>query len=185
MSYYYLASQLPGLGYGQAAPMSSSAFKDLAGSLMKAGDAAWLGQCVLDPGALDAGEKGLPDFFIRWNEWERALRLNLARWRAARLKRDIFLDTPDYPTDAVAAAKAASALDSPLEAELLLDEARWAAIDSFQGFDHFNRNTIYAYLLKLLLLERRSCFRADEGFAEYKRLYAAIMEPAAVSGVET
>jgi len=178
MSYYYLAAQLPSLGYGQAAPMSSRAFKELAGTLMKAEDAAWLNQCALDPGAADSAEKGFPDFLIRWNEWERSLRLNLARLRAARLKRDIFLDAPDYPMDAVAAAKAASVMDSPLEAELLLDEARWTAINSFQGFDQFDRNTIYAYLLKLLLLEHRAGFSTEEGFAEYKGLYAAIMESA-------
>ena len=176
MSYYYLASQLPSLSYGQAAPMSSRAFRELAGTLMNPDDALWLNRCALDPGIVDAAENGLPDFFIRWVEWERALRLNLARWRASRLKRDIFLDAPDYPADAVTAAKTASAMDSPLEAELLIDEARWAAIDSFQGFDNFHRNAIYAYLFKLLLLERRSCFRTEEGFAEYKGLYASIME---------
>ena len=175
MSYYYLAAQLPGLNYGNAAPMSSSKFKELAGTLLSADDAVWLDQCALNPGVDVATENGLPDFLIRWNEWERALRLNLARWRAARLKRDISLYAPDYPMDAVAAAKTASAMDSPLEAELFLDEARWTAIDSFQGFDFFHINTIYAYLLKLLLLERRSCFSTEEGFAEYKGLYAAVM----------
>jgi len=183
MSYYYLAAQLPSLSYGHAAPMSSQAFKELAGTLMEPDDAVWLNRCAIDPGIIDVSENGLPDFFINWSEWERSLRLNLARGRAARLKRDIFLDAPDYPIDAVTAAKAASALDSPLEAELLIDEARWTAIDSFQGFDNFHRNAIYAYLLKLLLLERRSCFRTEEGFAEYKGLYASIMEAVVVGAV--
>jgi hypothetical protein len=187
MAYYYLAAQLPGLSYGQAAPMSSHAFKELAEASLRADDAVWLNRCVLDPGVYgnhgiindnDIAEEGLPDFFIRWYEWERTLRLNLARWRAARLKRDISPDAPDYPPDAVKAAKAASAMDSPLEAELFLDEARWTAIDSFQGFDYFDRNTIYAYLIKLLLLERRSRFRVEEGFAEYRGIYAAVMKAA-------
>ena len=175
MSYYYLAAQLSGLGYEQAAPMSSHAFKELAGTLLNADDAKWLDYCVLDPGPAAVVEKNLPDFFVRWNEWERTLRINLARWRAARLKRDISLYAPEYPMDAVNAAKSAAAMDSPLQAELFLDEARWAAIDSFQGFDCFHRNAVYAYLLKLLLLERRSRFRAEEGFAEYKGIYAAVM----------
>jgi hypothetical protein len=87
-------------------------------------------------------------------------------------------DPPDYPADAAAVAKAALAMDSPLEAELFLDKSRWDLIESLQGLDYFGRNTVYAYLLKLFLLERRSLFRAEEGFAEYKGLYAAVMEAA-------
>jgi hypothetical protein len=66
-------------------------------------------------------------------------------------------------------------MDSALEAEIFLDQSRWRAIETFQGLDYFDRNTVYAYLLKLLLMERRSCFRAEEGFTEYKGLYAAVM----------
>jgi hypothetical protein len=66
-------------------------------------------------------------------------------------------------------------MDSPLEAEIFLDGARWKAIEEFQGLSYFSVNTVYAYLLKLLLMERRSCFRTEEGFTEYKELYASIM----------
>ena len=176
MPYYYLAAQLPCLDYRQAAPMSSHAFRELAETFLRADDAVWLDRCVIYSDAANASEKGLPDFFIHWYEWEQALRLNLARWRSARLKRDISFAAPDYPKDAVVAAKAASVMDSPFEAELFLDEARWQAIDSFQGFDCFNRNAIYAYFLKLQLLERRSRFMLDNGLTEYTDLYTTIME---------
>jgi len=56
--------------------------------------------------------------------------------------------------------------------------ARWTAIERFQGLDYFDRDTIYAYYLKLLILERRSKFRAEEGFMEYKKIYASVMEAA-------
>jgi hypothetical protein len=79
---------------------------------------------------------------------------------------------------AALAAKAALAIESPLEAELFLDKSRWDAIESLQGIDYFTRNTIFGYLLKLLLMERRSFFKAEEGFIEYKGLYASIMEAA-------
>jgi hypothetical protein len=88
------------------------------------------------------------------------------------------VEPPEDPVDAAAAAKAAMALDNPLEAELFLDKARWDAIETLRGLQYFNRNTIYAYLLKLLLLERRSAFKTEEGFTEYKGLYASIMEAA-------
>jgi hypothetical protein len=79
---------------------------------------------------------------------------------------------------AAAAARAALGFESPLEAELFLDKSRWDTIESLQGIDYFSRNTIFGYLLKLLLLERRSLFRAEEGFVEYKGLYASVMEAA-------
>jgi hypothetical protein len=178
-------AQLPGLIYGQPAPMSSARFRELALQALSPEDAALLGSFTLNPFARvpagvsprEGGSSGCP-FLDRWREYEKSLRLNLAKYRGAKIKREAPADIPDYPADAAAAAKAAAALDSPLEAELFLDESRWRAIDLFQGLDYFDRNTVYAYLLKLLLLERRACFRTEEGFAEYKGLYAAVMEAA-------
>jgi hypothetical protein len=188
-------AQLPYLVYGQGAPMSSGAFKSLCEEALSPSDRALLKYCVLDPepgGTLSPnGEGGPPygepppptssNFLDRWRDWERALRLNLARFRFLRLKREgggAPADPPDYPADAAAVARAALAMESPLEAELFLDKSRWDLIESLQGLDYFGRNTAYAYLLKLFLLERRSFFRAEEGFTEYKGLYAAIMEAA-------
>jgi hypothetical protein len=82
---------------------------------------------------------------------------------------------PDSPGIA-ALAKNAAALESPLEAELYIDKARWDAIENLQGIGYFDSNVVFAYLLKLLLLERRALFKAEEGFAEYKRIYASILD---------
>jgi hypothetical protein len=175
-------AQLPSLIYGQPAPMSSARFRELAGQALSPEDGALLGSFTLNPLAPVPAEaspkEGAPsgcEFLDRWREYEGALRLNLAKYRGAKIKREVSADAPEYPADAAAAAKAAAAMESPLEAELFLDESRWRAIDLFQGLNYFDRNTVYAYLLKLLLLERRSCFRTEEGFAEYKGLYAAVM----------
>ena len=193
--YYYLAPQLPYLVYGQGVPMSSAAFIALAQGTMSSADAAMLELCTLDPEPLaikvPAGEpSSLPlqgpsyaqpvqpsrsVFINKWREWERVLRLNLARGRALKLKRDLELDVPDFPTEAVVAAKNALTMESPLEAEFYLDKARWDAIESFQGTDIFSESSMYAYLLKLLLLERRAAFKVEEGYAEYNALYAAIL----------
>jgi hypothetical protein len=176
-------AQLPGLIYGQPAPMSSARFRELAELALSPEDAALLDSFTLNPFAAAGnsprdGDKSGCDFLDKWRGYERALRLNLAKYRGAKIKREIPADVPEYPADAATAAKAAAALDSPLGAEIFLDESRWRAIDLFQGLDYFDRNTVYAYLLKLLLLERQSCFKTEEGFAEYKGLYAAVMEAA-------
>ncbi|MDR0877557.1 MAG: DUF2764 domain-containing protein [Treponema sp.] len=175
-------AQLPNLSYGQSAPMSSAEFKSLARTSVSAEDASFLDLCSLNPFSASVEKQGeAPEFIRSWQDWEKTLRLNLARYRAPKVKRDVSnqwfaAEIPDYPADAAQAAKSAAALESPLDAEILLDEFRWKAIDNFQGIDYFGVNTVYAYLLKLLLLERRSAFRAEEGFAEYKTLYSSIVK---------
>ena len=169
--------------------MTSAAFRELAKPLLDAEDAALLDLVTLDPQPVKGGEEGPAyadnapasgaDFIDRWREWERPLRLNLARHRSQRTKREgaAPVEPPIYPADAAAAAvKAVVATESPLEAEILLDKARWNAIEVLQGINYFDRNTIYAYLLKLILLERQASFKAEEGFAEYKSLYTSILD---------
>jgi hypothetical protein len=153
--------------------MSSARFRDLAETGLSKADAAVLPYCGLNPRSVP-GNLGC-SFISAWYEWENSLRLNLARYRAVKLKREGPSNIQPFPQDAAVAAKAASSLESPLEAELLLDESRWKAVEYFQGIQYFDRNTVYAYLLKLQLMERRSSFRAEEGFNEYKGLYAAVM----------
>ena len=186
-SYYYLGAQLPYLIYGQNPPMSSRDFLALAREQMSSSDAALLDYCTLDPAPYQAGDTG-PSYaeqgssvksalLDRWKEWERTLRLNLASNRAQKYKREgvSLADAPVIPADAANAAKNAMAIESPLEAEIFLDNARWNAIESFQDLSVFSESSIYAYLLKLLLMERRAAFKTEEGFDEYKGLYAAIL----------
>jgi hypothetical protein len=160
--------------------MPSSAFKELAKGAMGKAEGAALDFCVLGIPGGAANRQAAPEFVRNWLDWEEALRLNLARLRAQKLRRDSSqnAEAPEYPAEAVNAAKAALALESPLEAEIFLDKARWAAVESFQGIDAFSENAVYAYLLKLLLMERRQAFKTEEGFSEYKALYASILEKA-------
>ena len=193
--YYFLAAQLPYLVYGQVQPMSSDAFRAMARAAMSSADAAALDYCTLDPFvAAPAPESGFfmgapppstgagsnppvhSAFINKWREWEQALRLNLAGGRLQKLKRDgAAADAPDSPVEAAAAAKNALAMESPLEAELYLDKARWNAIEGFQGLSTFSEDAMYAYLLKLLLMERKAAFNTEEGYTEYERLYSAIL----------
>jgi hypothetical protein len=159
--------------------MTSFAFRELAKGAMSKTEGAVLEACTLNP----SGAPVSSGFVTAWREWEGVLRLGLARARAQKLRREgsdqrSAADAPEYPADAVNAAKAALSMESPLEAEILLDKARWAAIENLQGINSFTENAMYAYLLKLLLMERRQAFKTEEGFSEYKTLYASILENA-------
>jgi hypothetical protein len=172
-AYYYLAAQLPYLVYGQEAPMSPADFRELAGRFLEDEDKRLLAECSLYAPMFQP-EDVLPGFIQEWRNWERSLRLNLLRFRSQKLKRDSGGDAPEYPADAAQAAKSASSADSPLEAELILDKARWDAIERLRGLDNVGSNMVFAYLLKLILMERRNSFKTEEGFMEYKTLYASI-----------
>ena len=180
--YYYLGAQLPYLFYGQTAPMPSMEFKEMALNSLNSGDARDLFFCTLDPVMAEqlSEAKVSSEFIKSWHNWEEVLRLNLFRLRGQKLKRDTAeqREAPELPADAAAVAKAAINMDSPLEAELFLDKARWNAIETFEGINYFSEKMIFAYLLKLQLMERRQAFNTEEGFTEYKTLYASILENA-------
>jgi len=186
-SYHYLMAQLPYLIYEQKPPMSSEGFKALAETQLSEEDAALLKCLSLDPdpeGVFVPSYAELTpstgcEFIDGWREWERSLRLNIAKNRAVKLKKDNLSasEPPFYPVEAVAAAvKAVNADLSPLEGEFFIDKARWSAIEALAGNDYFDRNSVYAYFLKLVLIERRMSFNAERGFTEYKSLYASIIE---------
>jgi hypothetical protein len=169
--------------------MLPEAFKNLARPMLDAEDAALLDIISLDPqpsaaaglSYAEAAPSCGSDFIDGWREWERSFRLNLARHRATKAKRDgnTVAEPPVVPADAASASlRAIAAMETPLEAEILIDKTRWSAIESLQGYDYFGRNTIFAYLLKLLILERRASFQTETGFSEYKSLYASILENA-------
>ncbi len=195
MAYYYLMAQLPYLLFEQKPPMSSTAFKELALSMLNKKDSALLNNLALDPDPDNAGAQSpnissysepFPStgcaFIDNYREWERTLRLALAKQRAGKIGRnsdEAAAEPPFFPAEAnQAAVKALAREISPLEGESVIDKARWDAIDSFTGSDYFHRNNVFAYYLKLLLLERRFSFNAEKGFTEYKSLYASIIESA-------
>ena len=184
-SYYYLMAQLPYLIYEQKPPMTSASFKTMAQYFLKDKDAVYMDKLSLNP---VFSEKNCGIGFIdNWRNWEHALKLNLGKERAIKLKKEnlISAQPPFFPLEASAAASKAIDEHSPLEGEIVLDKARWFAIDSLAGNDNFHREGVYAYFLKLLLLERRQSFNVEKGFAEYKSLYASIVESAQHRGEHT
>jgi hypothetical protein len=162
--------------------MTADAFITLAGEHLTSGDAELLARCRLGVQGRDAPPETPSAFINNWLRRERTVALNLAKLRAAKLKREGALEAPAYDPLAETQAKAAAAMESPLEAELFLDKCRWDAVEAATGLGTFGVNKVFAYLLKLRLLERQSLFNTEEGFAEYKAVYAGIMDNAPKAG---
>jgi hypothetical protein len=176
-NYYYFAAQLPYVNYGDAPPMSSEYFRELCHALLKPRDFALVSYCTLDPRITLAAPGATGAAFVDgWVDSEKALIFNLAILRAGKLRRP----APEAPSSDISRAETiareAFAMDDPLQAELYIDRARWSAVDAMCGMDYFSVNTIFAYLIKLQLMERKQLFNTEEGFSEYKALYAAIMD---------
>ena len=176
--YYFLIAQLPYLSYGQTPPISSAAFKELCREYLLPCHFKLLRHCVCGIPEGEGPFRAADSAFIdKWRRRECALIHAMAQLRAARLKTDA-PPAEHWDMDAENQAKTAVSMDNPLEAELFLDKGRWDVVEQLQRNAYFSVNAVYAYMLKLLLIERRAAFRVEEGFAEYKALYASIMENA-------
>jgi len=166
--------------------MTSAEFLDRAARYLPEREFAAIGAARLS--APDAGEgavagesaacMGVSPLLDGYYAWDRAFRSALAKLRAARLGRP----APALPAtdgtlayDAEAQARAAVQAASPLEGELAIERARWAAIDSHLGFDVFSFEAVAAYRLRLQSLERAAALTAERGEEGYRTAYAAIL----------
>jgi len=190
VAYYYLVAQLPYLRYTQEkAPISSAAFKAMCFEYLSKSDFAALDYCRLGISEKEASDpvRVNSSFLRNWLNRERELILTIAALRAEKQKRVERLPLPEdwqpgYEIERV--ARSIFEQSNPLEAELALDRARWEAAERFAAGDFFGINSVYSYMIKLLLIERRASFNTEEGFAEYNALYAEILKSAPGTGVE-
>ncbi|MCL2879822.1 MAG: DUF2764 domain-containing protein [Treponema sp.] len=176
-NYYYFIASLPYINYGDKPPVSSEEFREQCRNFLTKSDAALLRYCYYDSKLAMETEKSTGSAFIDLlMHRQRILGLTLAKLRAARLKvpgpeEEASQDIPRV----IAAAKAAFDMDDPLAAELSLDRARWSVLDEMVGTNYFGVNNIYAYLMKLQLLERKQSFNEALGFTEYRNIYDTIL----------
>jgi hypothetical protein len=176
--YYYFVASLPSLGFGGAPPMRWARFAGEFPLFLNADDAAIVAAAVLehppdDPDAPPLASEALAG----WRAWDRALRNELARLRAQALGRDAAPWTREaFPLpEAVAAARAAFAAPSPLDAEIALERARWETLDQLRGTHHFDREALVVYSLQLQIAERLAAFESETAAETYPAAYAGVM----------
>ena len=177
-SYYYLMAQLPGILANGPLPVTYFDFIQTAFRFLTPADRRILDRLSLEPPrrAVPAGSAVVDGF---WRK-ERALRIALERLRAARLGREVHHlpeedDLVSANFDAVHAARAASSIDNPLEAERFLDLARAGFVDTLRENHFFDSDAVFAYGLMLLLRERGEKFTAEAGRASYTTIYNQIL----------
>jgi len=175
-NYYYFVASLPSISYGEKPPLSSGEFREQCYTLLEDDDAALIQYCCYNPRlAVETVQTTGSAFIDQLMAMERTLILSLAYLRAAKLKRPSPGDPPHDAPRTEATAKAAFEMDDPLEAAIFIDQNRWGALDAMLGVDCFGVNNIFAYLMKLQLMERRQRFDAERGYAGYRALYDTIL----------
>ena len=174
--YWYFSATLPGLLLGAQPPMSGPEFLALCGRLMTKED---FGEVA---GALEYLKGKEPavfrsSFLEAFVAWEKNFRNELARLRARRSGRneEEFLRPAERADEAGRAAASCFAVEDPYQAELILEQERWAAIERLSSRSSFDLDFIVAYRLKLAINERLGSLDAKTGSAGYEHLYQDII----------
>ena len=152
--YIYLASSLPMLNLGMKPPFSFEKFLQMCDGIISDDDIDILKQASTPAGyEYEGGHSALE----KWRAFDTTLRNELVRTRAARKKVDPLKYTrPGGGVDSSIAHVALHAHRTPsiLEAEKILDEAKWGFLDELAVGHYFDIYFLIAYANKLLILER-------------------------------
>ncbi|MBM3246649.1 MAG: DUF2764 family protein [Candidatus Omnitrophica bacterium] len=152
--YIYLIAGLPFLRFGQDAPFSFSVFLQKCADLIPEKDLEILKAISLGTESLYLDKH--PALKQRYL-FERALRNELVKIRASRKKIDAanYLRGDGYVEPWLShIAINAYRNPSPIEAEKILDAARWQFLDELSLGHYFDLEYLVAYAYKLLILER-------------------------------
>ena len=153
--YIYLISSLPMLNFSAKAPFSLEDFFTRCKNLIPEKEFEILcSVCKQDSYFLVTQSS---DSLKQWANFEIALRNELVRARASRKKIDPlkFLRLPDWPQAEIShLAMAAYRSTSILEAEKILDQARWNFLEALSLGHYFDFDYLLIYGLKLTILER-------------------------------
>ena len=176
--YYYLMAQLPAILPNNPLALSYASFLELAGRFLSKKDIRLLNRLSLEP---ERNPETVPSSLVQlWYDRERSLRLSLARLRMTKLGRDASLRGSDEQVllagpDMQGVARAAFAMDNPLDAEQFLDTTRFSWIEELSRGHYFDSEAVFAYALKVLIRERGNRFNDSAGRESYTSIYTQIL----------
>lgn len=152
--YVYFISSLPLLRFGTRPPCTFVRFIEMCKGVISDNDIETLKNISL------LGLSSLTFHYPiieRFSAFDVALRNELVKIRSSRNKLDPYkyLRQDGYDDlDVVHIAMAAYRSLSPIEAERILDEARWYKLDELLSGHYFDLDCLIVYAYKLLILER-------------------------------
>lgn len=119
-------------------------------------------------------------------DWEKSLRNELAKLRAAKMNisSDEYIRIGETIFDTYRIAAEAIKIESPLEAEGFLNAARLEFLDSVSVGHYFDLTFLVIYYLKLQIFDRVSSFDIDSGYKKYREIYTNILTAYEAGGSE-
>lgn len=176
MNYYYLVSQLPNISYSEGKttlPITGEQFKELCSRFLNEKQIQIINNMSL---VAPKEKKSTGSTFLdNWYEKENFLRWALAQIRSQKLKKDTIVLPAGCTADILQVARTAVGMSSPLSAEQFLFEYRIKLIDDIKPIDIFSIDSVYAYGMKLLLIERMKKFDIENGKSSYHMIYDTIL----------
>ena len=176
MAEYYLISQLPsldGISENTPIPVTEKQFLELCSRFLGKKALAELNKLTLVPSR--NYEKSSSALIEKWNEFERKLRLALAKFRADKMNKHFDSETQSLPAELSQAARTAIEIESPMEAEKFLNRYRLEFLETLRPMDSFSEEFVFYYGLKLKLIERMRKFDTQSGETAYRKIYDSIM----------
>ena len=176
MSEYYLISQLPsldGLGENIPLPITEERFYELCNQVAGKRIQNEINKITLLPSK--TYEKSSSSLIEKWNDGERKLRLALAKVRADKMKKSFDLENNALSSELIKIANTAIEIESPMEAEKILNSYRLDFLETLRPMDSFSEEYIYYYGLKLKLISHIRQFDTNAGEIAYKNIYNSIM----------
>lgn len=176
MDFYYLVSQLPNISSSEgksALPLNSEQFREICSRFVNDDQKKMIENLSLVPPREAVSTDST--FLDVWYEKERNLRFALAQIRSQRLRKDGYSLPAGITADILQAARTAVGMDSPLSAEQFLYEYRIKLLEDLRPIDSFSIDAVYAYGIKLLLVERMRKFDVENGQSSYRDIYDKIL----------
>ena len=176
MAEYYLVSQLPSLdGIGENAPLpiTQEWFSELCNRFLSRKAQKEFEGLTLMPSR--SSRKSDSELINAWNDGERNLRLALAKARAEKLKKVFDVGNENIPVSLMTAARTAAEFESPMEAEMFVDNYRLSFLETLRPMNTFSEDFVFYYGLKLKLILRIRQFDTQKGEEAYKNIYNSII----------
>jgi len=175
-SYYYLIACLPYLSFHNPQAISILEFSSRCSSYLKRYDFEVIESII-------SGNPNKAALFLKvvseWLNWDMELRTELAGLRAKAKGLDESLDSPKQGLNYNLAMDVFSAA-SPMDADELLESARWRRLESLEHGQYFNLEWLALYSLKLQILERRGSFDMQVGMDRVANILEKAKEAYAV-----
>jgi len=174
-NYYYVVASLPMLNYDKPAAITVEYFLDFCSGQLKPLDYVLLkGADFFIPSQASIQAK----VYQQYHAWEVALRNELVRLRAFKKEQDAvpYLRAGPEIIRLRILARRAFEESSPLQAEALLNRARWDYLEELEAGHFFDIQKIVIYYLKLQLLKRKAHFQDEPGKESYTAVHQQVFE---------